>query len=112
MRRIHGVVVFPADAPATTALLIVELRDVSYADDSASLVASTQITAATVRPHGRCPFEFEAPEMPMAASLSLRCHIDLSGDGTVMAGDLLSTQSLPIPTAGDAGPLVVPVVVI
>ncbi|MGW5153555.1 hypothetical protein [Rhodococcus koreensis] len=105
-------VAFPADAPATTALLIVELRDVSYADDSAPLVASTQVTEATVRPHGRCPFEFDAPEMPAAASLSLRCHIDLTRDRTVTTGDLLSTQSLPVSPTGDAGPLVVPVVVI
>jgi hypothetical protein len=108
-RRIRGTVVLPADAPTTVAWAIVELRDVSYADARAPVVASITLPDAIVRPHGRIPFELIAPESDAGQQLSLECHIDITGGPTVTAGDLLSTQSVPVPAEGDVSSLDVPV---
>jgi hypothetical protein len=102
-------VILPADAPTTVARTVIELRDVTYADARAAVVASTTLPDAVVRPHGRIPFELTAPEATEGQQLSLECHIDITGGLTVAAGDLLSTQSIPVPREGDVGSLDVPV---
>ncbi|SUE13282.1 Uncharacterised protein [Rhodococcus gordoniae] len=112
MRRVRGVVTIPADAPTTTARVVVEVRDVSYADGAAPVLASVAIEDTPVRPGGRIPFVLDAPEVPATTALSLRCHLDIVGDGVVAVGDLLSTRSIPVPVTGDAGPLTVPVDVV
>lgn len=113
-RRIRGTVVLPAEAPTAVGRAIVELRDVSYADARAPIVASTMVPDAIVRPHGRIAFELIAPESGSEQQLSLECHIAITGGVAarhpgVAAGDLLSTQSVPVPTEGDVSFLDVPV---
>jgi hypothetical protein len=112
MRRIRGVVAMPADSPSATALMIVELRDTSYADGPAPAVAVSRLPNTAIAPGRQCPFEFSAPEMPPSSALSIRCHVDISGDGAVTRGDLLSTESIPVPPIGDVDGLSVAVVVI
>jgi hypothetical protein len=102
----------PADSPPTTALMVIELRDTSYADGPAPVVASSRLPNTAVAPGRQCPFEFSAPEMPPSSALSIRCHVDISGDGAVTSGDLLSTESIPVPPVGDVDALSVRVVVI
>jgi hypothetical protein len=102
----------PADAPSTTALMVVELRDTSYADGPAPVVASSRLPNTVVAPGLRCPFEFSAPELPPSSALSIRCHVDISGDGAVTRGDLLSTEAIPVPPSGDVDGLTVAVAVI
>jgi putative lipoprotein len=109
VRRIHGLVEMPPDAPSATALVRVELRDVTYADDKSVVVAEAVSRDAVIGPGRRHAFELEAPESTSSTSLSLRCHVDLAGHGVVTPGDLVSNQSLPVPPVGDAGPLIVPV---
>ena len=41
---------------------VVEVRDVSYADARAPVIASVTLPNAVVRPNGRIPFELTAPE--------------------------------------------------
>jgi hypothetical protein len=112
VRRIRGVVAMPADSPSTTALMVVELRDTTYADGPAPVVASSRLPNTAVAPGRLCPFELTAPEMPPSSGLSIRCHVDISGDGAVTRGDLLSTESIPVPPIGDVDALTVAVVVI
>ncbi|UTT49893.1 MULTISPECIES: hypothetical protein [Rhodococcus] len=102
----------PTDAPTTTARVVVEVRDVSYADGTASVLASVAMEDIPVRPGGRISFVLDVPEVSAATALSLRCHVDLVGEGVVAVGDLLSTRSIPVPVTGDAGPLTVPVDVV
>lgn len=109
MRRIRGVITMPLDAPSTTALVRVQLRDVTYADAESVVVAQLLHPGAVILPGGRYPFELEAPESARTTSLSLRCHIDLAGTGAMTKGDLVSTQSVPVAPIGDVGPLTVPV---
>jgi hypothetical protein len=101
-RRIRGTVVLPADAPTTVARAVIELRDVTYADARAPIVACVTLPDAAVRPHGLIPFELVAPEAAVGHQLSLACHVAITGGPSVTAGDLLSTQSVPVPAAGDA----------
>ena len=102
----------PADSPSTTALLVVEVRDVSLVDGTAPVVASIRLPNTTVAPGRHCPFELSAPAMPPSSALSIRCHVDISGDGAVTKGDLLSTESIPVSSIDDVDALRVPVVVI
>ena len=91
----------PADAPTTVARAVVELRDVSYADARAPVVTSITLADVAVHPNGRIPFELTAPEAEAGQQLSLACHVDITGGTTLAAGDLVSTQSVPVPPEGD-----------
>lgn len=102
----------PAAAPSTTALMIVEVRDTSLADSPSTVIAAIRLPNTVVAPHLHSPFELVAPEVPARNRLSLRCHVSLAGDGVVAAGDLLSTESIPVPPTGDADALSVPLVVV
>jgi uncharacterized lipoprotein YbaY len=112
VRRIRGVVVIPADSPSTTALMVLELRDTSYADGPAPMIASNRLPNIAVAPGLQYPFEFSAPNMSPSSALSIRCHVDISGDGAVSKGDLLSTESIPVPPIGDVDGLTVRVTLI
>ena len=112
MRRVRGTVVMPAAAPSTTALMIVEVRDTSLADRPAPVIASVRLPDAEVAPHLHGAFELVVPEVPTRNRLSLRCHVSLAGDGMVAAGDLLSTESIPVTAVGDVDHLVVPLTVV
>ncbi|MBH0780886.1 hypothetical protein [Nocardia bovistercoris] len=111
-RRVRGTVILPADAPARTAPVLVEVRDVTSMDGPAPVVGSIVLANVPIRPGGRCAFELFTPDMELSVSLSLRCHIDISGTGVIDTGDLLSTRSIPVDSAGDVEGLVVPVVLI
>jgi hypothetical protein len=102
----------PADSPSMTALMVVELRNTSYADGPAPVVASSRLPNTAVAPGQQCPFEFSAPDTPPSSALSIRCHVDVSGNGAVTRGDLLSTESIPVPPIGDVDGLTVTVSVI
>jgi hypothetical protein len=94
-------VVLPSDAPTTIARAVVELRDVSYADTRAPVIASIALPDVAVHPHARLPFELTAPEAEAGQQLSLDCHVNITGGTALAAGDLVSTQSVPVPSVGD-----------
>jgi hypothetical protein len=100
-RRIRGTVVLPADAPTTVARAVVELRDVTYADARAPVIASVALPDVALHPLGRIPFELAAPEAEAGQQLSLECYVDITGGATLAAGDLVTTQSVPVPPKGD-----------
>lgn len=108
MRRISGVVVMPTDAPLANGRLTVELRDVTYLDAPAPLIASSETDDIATSPTATHDFAMYAPDLPRRA-LALRCHIALSAGMGVQPGDLLSTRSVPVPATGDADGLTVPV---
>lgn len=99
-RRIRGAIVLPPDAPAAVAMVVIELRDVTYADTRAPVVASIALPSVDVRPHARIPFDMPAPEAQAGHQLSLECHVDITGGAALATGDLVTTQSVPVP-AGD-----------
>lgn len=100
-RRIQGNVVLPPDAPTTVATVIVEVRDVTYADAPAPVAASVALTNVAVQPNRRIPFELEAPEATASQQFSLQCYIDTTGGPILAAGDLVTTQSVPVPAQGN-----------
>ncbi|MET7769365.1 hypothetical protein [Nocardia sp. NPDC005366] len=99
----------PSECPRTTARITVELRDVTYADGAAPLIAVVETGGAAVGPGVRHPFELSAPESPVGTALSLACQVDLARDGVPAAGDLVSTQSIPVPAHGQVGGVEIPV---
>lgn len=82
-------------------MVVVELRDVTYADTRAPVVASITLPSVEVRPHARIPFDMPAPEAQAGQQLSLECYVDITGGASLAAGDLVTTQSVPVPPAGD-----------
>jgi hypothetical protein len=55
------------------------------------------------------PFAFDAPGVAPGRSLGLRVQVDLQAGRRSTAGDYLSTVASPVPAAGDASRLLVPV---
>lgn len=82
--------------------VIVEVRDVTYADAPAPVVASVALSQVAVQPNRRIPFEVEAPEAEAGQQFSLQCSIETTGGPGLAAGDLVSTQFVPVPARGDA----------
>ncbi|MGW6728484.1 hypothetical protein ACWF9G_21505 [Nocardia sp. NPDC055029] len=109
VRRIRGFVVLPPDAPVTTARIAVELRDVTYADGAAPLIAETVTVCVAIEPGARIPFDLTAPASPAGTALGLACQIDRAGDGVLTAGDLVSTQAIPVPSHGSVSAVIIPV---
>jgi putative lipoprotein len=110
MRSVKGEIVLPADAPEREAkTVLIEVRDVSVADAPSQVVATTRLANIECRPNERIPFELPTPEAPASRMLAVRVHVDWDGDGSVSSGDLLTTESIPVPVAGFVGALRVPV---
>lgn len=89
----------------------VEVRDVTYADAAAPVVASVTLQNITVEPNRRIPFELEAPEATGGQQFSLQCSIHVTGGPGLAAGDLVSTQFVAVPAEGDVN-LDVPVSIV
>jgi uncharacterized lipoprotein YbaY len=107
--RVRGVAVVPAGTePGTAARMLVEVRDAALADAPSVLLAAQVYERVPLRAGDLLPFALDVPDVPARAVLSLRVHVDVDGDGTVRAGDLLSTRFHPVPTAAAAAELVVP----
>lgn len=99
----------PPDAPSTVTDVVVELRDVTYADARAPILATVTLPEVAVHASARIPFELIAPEGSASQQLSVECRIAVTGGPTVAAGDLLTTQSVAVPPEGDVTALEVPV---
>jgi len=110
MRTVAGEIAFPPNVPDRVAKsVLIEIRDVSYADAPSTVVASSRIENVHVSPGGRLPFELQAPELSRPGTLAIRVHVDWEGDGRLSPGDLLTTESISVPAEGNAGSLKVPV---
>ena len=113
MRRVHGELLLPANAPAGVARKgVIEVRDVSLQDAPSVVVASKSLSKVALQPAGRLAFELEVPEAQPGRTLNLRVHFAVTPRAkgvalseTVEPGDLLTTESIPVPAAGDYGPL-------
>ncbi len=105
MRTVSGGVVLPADvAPGAVGSVRVELRDVSQQDAPSLLLAAVDLDAVALAPGARIPFELRAPAAGVGRSLSLRVQVDARSQPGVRHA-YLSTQSFPVPPAGDVGGL-------
>lgn len=101
---VTGLVSLPPDTPAgTAASLLVEVRETSRADAPSTVVGAQIQTDVRLSPGGSVPFSVQVPELDPSASYGLRVHIDRSGSGMVEAGDLLSTQAIPVRTESAEG---------
>ncbi|MET7620343.1 YbaY family lipoprotein [Streptomyces sp. NPDC005408] len=111
-RTVTGFVSLPPDAPTGPATrFLVEVRDVSRADAPSTVVGAQVQSDIELAPGGRVPFTVEVPDLDPTASYGLRVHVDLSGTGTVEAGDLISTQATPVPAESVKG-MIAPVTVV
>jgi hypothetical protein len=97
---VRGVVRFASDVQAFTgATLHVRLERSGPADAAARVAAHVAHVGVgyTGRP---LPFELRTAEVRAGAPCRLRVHVDVDGDGTVSAGDFVSTESVTV--AGSA----------
>jgi putative lipoprotein len=81
----------------------VELRDVSLADRPSVVIASTDMHGVTITPGATHPFELMAPAVPGNRSLALR--VEVTTEHNPSATGYLTTTSIPVAAAGDAGGL-------
>ncbi|MFI1393333.1 YbaY family lipoprotein [Streptomyces sp. NPDC020681] len=109
---VTGFVSLPPDAPAgPAARILVEVRDVSRADAPSTVVGAQVQSDIELAPGGRVPFSVKVPDLDPTASYGLRVHVDVSGSGTMEAGDLISTRATPVPAEPTEG-LIAPVAVV
>lgn len=112
MRTVAGQIVFPENAPKQQARTVsVEVHDMGLADAPSKILARTQLKNVRVGPNGRLKFKVSVPELQRGMQ-AFRVHVDWDGDGRVSAGDLLTTQVITVPAAGETAPVDVPVTVI
>jgi len=86
----------------------VEVRDVSRVDAPSVLLAQVERDRVPVGPGVAVPFVLDAPEVAASRSLALRVRVDMQPRARPFSGDYLSTVLVPVPVAGDASDLVVP----
>jgi uncharacterized lipoprotein YbaY len=100
--RIRGSVVLPQGIPAHSAVVVVQVEDVSRADAPSKVIAEIRRTGVQMASGAEVPFTVDVPaeQIDDKHAYSVRVHIDFSGSGNVSIGDLVSTQSYPILTHG------------
>lgn len=106
MPTVRGSLELPAGAPATAAAVRVRVEDVSRADAGAVVVGEQvlrDVSLAGLR------FEVAVADVDPSARYTVRVHVDLTGSGTLDAGDLLTTQHVPVLTGGAPDTVTVPV---
>jgi hypothetical protein len=111
MRTISGEIVFPNNAPKRKAgRVTIELHDISVADAPSKMLAQTRLEDVPVRPNEHLPFKIKVPHDTKGTAF--RVHVDWDKDGSVSAGDLLTTQVISPPAAGQTEPVQVPITLI
>ena len=110
-RTVRGeVVVPPGVGPLRAQRLVVEVSDVSLADAASVPLGSVELTDLDVAGGTRIPFVIDGvPEGAPRARLAVRAHVDVAGTRGFSGGDLLTTQHVAVPPAGDVAHLEVPV---
>ena len=98
MSTLFGTVVLPDDAPSAVATLRVSVEDTTLQDVAAVRVAETVLPGTDVAPGSRVPFAIDVDDAPPGATV--RVHVDVSGDGDVATGDLLTVQAVPVDVLG------------
>lgn len=84
--------------PPAGALVRVQVRDTTLIDVESPLVAET--TAVVEEQSAELgTVDLEVPESAVdpRGRLDLFVHVDINGDGTLRPGDLITTQSYPVP---------------
>src|SRR5215210_7990072 len=101
MRTLSGRIAFREPIAAHAATVRVLVEDVSHADARATVVAEAAIPLQQPLTAGQAlPFALDVPVKSDAQGLNVRAHVDYSGDGTIAAGDRISTQAHPVLTRG------------
>lgn len=109
-RTVSGEVVWsdpPSQRKATVRVLV---EDVSFADASSIVIAQQVLRDVDLDPSGHIPFSLSVPETDPRHDYVVRAHVDMTGDGEIAVGDLVSTQSHPVLTRGQGTRVVVPVI--
>ncbi|MCB7137465.1 hypothetical protein [Cellulosimicrobium marinum] len=98
MTTLYGTVALPDDAPGAVATVRVSVEDTTLQDAASVRLAEAVLPGVDVAPGGRVPFAVDVDDAPVGATV--RVHVDVSGDGDVAPGDLLTVQSVPVDVLG------------
>ncbi|MFN2497250.1 MAG: YbaY family lipoprotein [Pseudonocardiaceae bacterium] len=95
MVQISGTLRFPPRGePLDVARVSVTVRDITELDGPARTVAQLDLPAVHVPPDGvDVPFTVDADLADPARTFALRAHADVTGSGSVTAGDLVTTTT-------------------
>lgn len=102
-RLIKGELILPPGVSLEPADIHLQVRDVSLADASSVVVAERVLAAQDLRGRRRVSFSLSVPEADPRSSLALWVHVDVTRSGSITAGDLLTTVSVPVPPVGAYG---------
>lgn len=107
MTTVAVTVTFPGPRPSQAHTVSAIVEDVSLADGLAAPVAEQRL--AQVPLGDLLTLEVSVPDPDERTSYAVRVHVDITGDGSVSAGDFVSTQSHPVLTQGHGTQVTVPV---
>ena len=96
------------ERPPPGARLRVEVRDTTYADTLAPLVAETSGEVESDRSPRLGTVQLEVRD-DAPSELTIFAHVDVDGDGAISAGDFITTQAYPLVQADAGTPIAVSV---
>lgn len=104
MRVVVEISVEGAERPPDGVPVHVEVRDTTYVDTIAPLVAETTGTVESNSGARLGSVQLDvAPDAPQ--ELTVFAHVDVDGDGSVSAGDFITTMSYPLGRSDAAAPM-------
>ncbi len=109
---INGIVTFESiESQFENVSVRITLEDVSLMDVSSVLIAETTVEDVSVDETSdlSIPFEISYGDLQEGYTYSLSAHVDVDGDGSVSAGDYLTTQHVDVLYSGVEETIEVPV---
>ena len=100
MSERFGRVLVPGEARPGRATVRISIEDASIADASSIRLAAALLPDVDILPDHDVLFAVDVDD-PVPSDAIVRVHVDRDGDGELSAGDLLTTQSIPVTVLGD-----------
>ncbi|MFI5958797.1 M12 family metallopeptidase [Cryptosporangium sp. NPDC051539] len=98
---VSGVLRLPLRVPAATAAAIrITVRDTTTTVNTLRQVGETVLTDVPLAACGEVPFRVPVEGVDPAAVYTLEAHVDVTGDGAVASGDLLTARACAVLTNG------------
>ncbi|TQS45033.1 M12 family metallopeptidase [Cryptosporangium phraense] len=99
--EVSGALRLPSSVPAATAAAVrIAVRDTTTTANAMRQVGETVLTDVPLVAGGQVPFRVPVDGVDPTAVYTLEAHVDVTGDGAVAAGDLLTARACPVLTNG------------
>ncbi len=110
---VSGAILLPPNCGDITAKeTIIEIRDTSLIDAASVCISIFKIGNVKLSPNSKIPFNITIPMPPAGKEYSFRVQINVSDNGTLTQGDLVSFQRHSVSPNNDNLEIIIPVQVV